>query len=254
MRLASTFVSAAKVSGMPQTIPVVFVVDDDASVRESLEMLIPCGGWAVETFATAEEFLARQRPRTPSCLILDLDLPDINVLDVQKQIAEDGSIISIVFLTDHADVPAVVQAMKSGAVECLTKPFVNGVLLSAIEEALARSRTVLADEAQRRLLRCHYDSLSKREREIMGLVVQGLLNKCVGGELGISEITVKAHRGKVMRKMRAHSLAELVIMAARLELRTGAERSVQLARRETRTGMSDQRASPSSYSGALVST
>jgi FixJ family two-component response regulator len=196
----------------------VFIVDDDISVRQTLEMQIPRAGWAVETFATAKEFLARQRAGTPSCLILDLALPDINGLDLQKCVAEDYAIMPVIFITTHADVPSAVRAMKAGAVEFLTKPFCVDTLLSAVGEALARSRVALAEQAQIRVLQCRYASLTKRERELMGLVVQGLLNKQTGGKLGISEITVKAHRGNVMRKMRANSLPDLVNIAARLRL------------------------------------
>jgi FixJ family two-component response regulator len=196
----------------------VFIVNDDISVRQSLEIHIPRAGWTVETFATAKEFLARERAGTPSCLILDLALPDINGLELQKCVAGDCAIMPVIFITTHADVPSAVQAMKAGAVEFLTKPFCVDTLLSAVAEALARSRAALAEQAQIRLLRCRYASLTKRERELMGLVVQGLLNKQSGGKLGISEITVKAHRGNVMRKMRAHSLPELVNIAARLRL------------------------------------
>jgi FixJ family two-component response regulator len=198
--------------------PVVFIIDDDICVRQSLEMQIPRAGWAVETFATAKEFLGRQRASTPSCLILDLALPDINGLDLQKCVAEDCAVMPVIFITTHADVPSAVRAMKAGAVEFLTKPFCVDTLLSAVGEALACSRAALAEQAQIRLLRCRYASLTKREKELMGLVVQGLLNKQSGGKLGISEITVKAHRGKVMRKMRANSLADLVNIAARLRL------------------------------------
>jgi len=201
---------------MAHATPIVFVVDDDISVRESLESLIRCAGWQPETFASAEEFIAHPRPFVPSCLVLDVSLPDLNGLDLQKRVAADRSDMPIIFITGYGDVPMTVQAMKAGAVEFLTKPFGDDVLLSAIRNAIERSQTALGREAERRVLQASYASLSRREREVMALVVSGLLNKQVGGELGISEITVKAHRGQVMRKMQADSLADLVNMAARL--------------------------------------
>jgi FixJ family two-component response regulator len=196
----------------------VFVVDDDISVRESLESLIRCAGWQPETFASAEEFIAHPRPFVPSCLVLDVSLPDLNGLDLQKRVAADRSDMPIIFITGYGDVPMTVQAMKAGAVEFLTKPFGDDVLLSAIRNAIERSQTALSREAERRVLQASYASLSRRERQVLALVVSGLLNKQVGDELGISEITVKAHRGQVMRKMKADSLADLVNMAARLRL------------------------------------
>jgi FixJ family two-component response regulator len=198
--------------------PVVFVVDDDISVRESLEALIRCEGWQPETFASAQEFLDRPRVLAPSCLILDVSLPDLNGLDLQKHVAAERIDIPIIFITGYGDVPMTVRAMKAGAVEFLIKPFGDEVLLSALRHAIERSHTALEQQAQMRALRDRYASLSRREREVMALVVSGLLNKQVGGELGISEITVKAHRGNVMRKMKADSLPDLVTMAATLSL------------------------------------
>jgi len=198
--------------------PVVFVVDDDVSVRESLELLIGCAGWKAETFASAHEFLSRPPVPAPSCLVLDVSLPGLNGLELQQRVAAERTDLPIIFITGHGDVPMSVQAMKAGAAEFLTKPFGDNVLLNAIRDAIERSRTALDREAEIQALRDTYASLSRREREVMTLVVSGLLNKQVGGELGISEITVKAHRGKVMRKMKARSLADLVKMAARLRL------------------------------------
>jgi FixJ family two-component response regulator len=203
---------------MSHATPIVFVVDDDVSVRESLELLIRCAGWQAETFGSAQEFLARPRVEAPSCLVLDVGLPDLNGLELQKRIAPDRIDMPIIFITGYGDVPMTVQAMKAGAVEFLTKPFVDDVLLSAISQAIARSQTALGDAAEMAVLRECYASLSRREREVMALVVSGLLNKQVGGELGISEITVKAHRGSVMRKMKAGTLPDLVNMAVRLRL------------------------------------
>ena len=202
---------------MSQDTPIVFVVDDDVSVRESLELLISSAGWRPETFASAEEFLAHPRANVPSCLVLDVSLPDLNGLDVQKRVV-DRTGMPIIFITGYGDVPMTVEAMKAGAVEFLTKPFDDDVLLAAIRDAIERSLDTLGDEAELQVLRNRYASLTPREREIMSLVVAGLLNKQVGGELGISEITVKAHRGKMMLKMKADSLADLVRMAVRLGL------------------------------------
>jgi FixJ family two-component response regulator len=203
---------------MPHAAPIVFVVDDDLSVRESLELLIRCEGWQPETFASAQEFLARPRVFSPSCLILDVSLPGLNGLDLQKRIAVDRIEMPIIFITGYGDVPMTVQAMKAGAVEFLTKPFSDEVLVNAIRDALERSRAAFDHEAHMRAVRDCYASLTSREREVMALVVSGLLNKQVGAELGISEITVKAHRGNMMRKMKADSLAELVTVAASLHL------------------------------------
>ena len=199
--------------------PVVFVVDDDVSVRESLELLIRFAGWQPETFASAQEFLDRPRLTAPSCLVLDISLPDFSGLDLQTRIV-DRTDMPIIFITGYGNVPMTVRAMKAGAVEFLTKPFDDEVLLSAIRNAIERSESALGDEAHLRVLRERYASLSPREREVMSLVVSGLLNKQAGGELGISEITVKGHRGRVMQKMKAASFADLVTMAARLRLPT----------------------------------
>src|ERR1041384_4723505 len=198
--------------------PIVFVVDDDAWVRESLETLIQDEGWQPETFASAQEFLDRPRTFIPSCLVLDFSLPGLNGLELQKRVAVERTDMPIIFITGHGDIPITVQAMKAGAVEFLTKPFSNDVLLGAVRQALGRSQTALSHEAEMRGLRERYASLTRREREVMTLVVSGLLNKQVADQLGISEVTVKAHRGQVMRKMKADSLADLVKMAARLGL------------------------------------
>ncbi|MGA3091423.1 MAG: response regulator [Terriglobales bacterium] len=196
--------------------PIVFVVDDDISVRESLELLIRCEGWQPETFASGQEFLARPRALVPSCLVLDFSLPGLNGLELQRRVAVERGDMPIIFITGYGDVPITVQAMKAGAVEFLTKPFRDHALVSAIRSALERSRVAISHEAEVRVLRDLCASLSRRERQVMALVVSGLLNKQIGGRLGISEITVKAHRGKVMQKMKADSLADLVRMAARI--------------------------------------
>jgi FixJ family two-component response regulator len=198
--------------------PVVFVVDDDVSVRESLELLIKFAGWQPETFASAKDFLARPRTTTPCCLVLDVSLPDLNGLELQKLIASERTDMPIIFITGHGDVPMTVQAMKAGAVEFLTKPFDDEVLLSAIRHAIKRSAAVLDDQAEITALRSSYESLTPREQDVLRLVVAGLLNKQIGLQLGISEITVKAHRGKMMQKMKADSVADLVKTAVKLGL------------------------------------
>ena len=196
--------------------PVVFVVDDDVSVRESLELLILSAGWRPETFASAEEFLERSNIDGPSCLILDVKLPSLNGLDLQKRII-DRVDLPIIFITGYGDVPTTVAAMKAGAVDFVTKPFGDDVLINAISQALGRSRATLARYAESCALRERYASLTPRERETMTLVVSGLLNKQIAAQLGISQITVKAHRGRVMRKMQVDSVAELVRAAAALD-------------------------------------
>ncbi len=201
--------------------PVVFVVDDDVSVRESLEMVIRLEGWRAAMFSSAEDFLAYPRPLTPCCLVLDVGLPDLNGLELQARVAVDRPDMPIIFITGRGDVPMTVKAMKAGAIEFLTKPYGDAALLGAIRTALDRSQVALGRQAGLQTLQDRYASLSAREREVLSLVVSGLMNKQVGAELGISEITVKAHRGRVMRKMKADSFADLVNMAA--SLRAGSE-------------------------------
>ena len=201
-----------------ESTPVVFVVDDDISVRESLELMIRYAGWSCETFASAAQFLAHPRVAAPSCLVLDVHLPDLSGLDLQQRVAADRLDMPIIFITGFGDVPMTVKAMKAGAVEFLTKPFNDDVLLNAIRNCLESSSIALSNGAELQALKSSYDSLSGREREVMALVVTGHLNKQVAAELGISEITVKAHRGRVMRKMHADSLAQLVNIASRLHL------------------------------------
>jgi FixJ family two-component response regulator len=198
--------------------PVVFVVDPNRTVRESLERLIRLEGWHPECFTSGEEFLAHPLEVGPSCLLLDVSLPGLSGLELQKRAAVERRHIPTIFLSAKGDIPTAVEAMKAGAVEFLTQPFRDNELLSAVREALQRSRLVLAKEAEKRALQRSYASLSPRERQVMALVSLGLLNKQVGGELGISEITVKAHRGQVMQKMHANSFVDLINMAARLGL------------------------------------
>jgi FixJ family two-component response regulator len=217
MTLANSVGRKSESSSAPVT-PIVFVVDDDISVRESLEAMIGFAGFSAEMFASAHDFLKRPRARVPNCLVLDVSLPDLSGLDLQKLIASERTDMPIIFITGHGDVPMTVRAMKAGAVEFFTKPFDDEVLLDAIRQAIERSRVALSEEAEMQAIQKRYASLSRREQEVMALVVAGLLNKQVGGELGISEITVKAHRGQVMRKMNARSLADLVNMAGRLRL------------------------------------
>jgi FixJ family two-component response regulator len=210
--------AAASVLPMSQASPIVFVVDDDISVRESLELLIRHEGFEVETFTSAQEFIERPRTFVASCLVLDISLPGLNGLELQKRVAVERPDMPIIFITGHGNIPMTVQAMKAGAVEFLTKPFSDDVLLSAIHNAVDRSKVLIGRQTELRTLKARYARLTPRERDVMALVVAGFPNKLVGDELGISEITVKAHRGSLMRKMEAKSLADLVNMAARLRL------------------------------------
>ena len=201
---------------MPETQAVVFVVDDDASVREALQRLVRSAGLRVEAFASAEEFLKRARPDEPSCLVLDVRLPDLSGLDLQRRMVDTNNEMPIVFITGHGDIPTTVRAMKAGAVEFLTKPLVEGDLLESIRAAIARDRALRDHHAETAELRARHASLTPREEEVMAWVVSGLLNKQIAGELGISEETVKVHRGHVMRKMEADSVAGLVRMSEKL--------------------------------------
>jgi RNA polymerase sigma factor (sigma-70 family) len=215
---ACVLVDESRFSTMPSSVPIVFVVDDDISVRESLELMIRSAGWQAELYKSAQDFIAKPRPAVPSCLVLDVNLPDFNGMDLQKSIGQDRPEMPIIFITGYGDIPLSVRAMKAGAMEFLTKPFEDEVLLRAIADALDRSRSALDREKSLHALRNAYASLTPREREVLTLVDAGRLNKQIAADLGISEITVKAHRGKVMRKMKARSLADLVKMAAQLSL------------------------------------
>jgi FixJ family two-component response regulator len=217
---------AARSGSMPMSDlrPVVAVVDDDISIREALEPLLELSGWQVRSFECAGAFLDWAMPEGPGCLLLDVSLPDLNGLDLQSRIADERPEMPIIFLTGYGDVPMTVRAMKAGAVEFLTKPFDDEVLLAAVERAIEHSRALVTERSYRRDLDSRYASLSRREREVMHLIVAGLLNKQVGGELGISEITVKAHRGRLMDKMQAASFADLVKMSEKLGLETPGRR------------------------------
>jgi len=217
MILAGTLGHEVGSSPMSTAKPIVFVVDDDVWIRESLQTLLEDEGWQPETFASAQEFLDRPRPFTPSCLVLDVSLPGLDGLELQKRVAAERTDMPIIFITGHGDIPMSVGAMKAGAIEFLTKPFSDEVLLTAIRQALERSRLALTHQATIKELRDRYASLTPRERDVMRLVVSGLLNKQVADELGITESTVKAHRGRVMQKMKANSVADLVKMTARLD-------------------------------------
>jgi len=205
---------------MPTGMPIVFVVDDDISVRESLELLVHNEGWQPVLFESARDFLARSPPSVPSCLILDVNLPDLNGLELQQRITGEASSTPIIFVTGYGDIPTSVRAMKAGAAEFLTKPFDDGVIIGAIRSALLRSQAAFERDRSKQRLQERFAALSKREREVMTLVVKGLMNKQVGGELDISEITVKAHRGRVMEKMHAVTFVDLVNMARELGIKT----------------------------------
>ena len=204
---------------------IVFVVDDDSSIREAIKSLISLEGLRVETFGTAQEFLRTERPDLPGCVVLDVELPGLSGLDLQSELASHGIKLPIIFITGYGDIPMSVRAMKAGALEFLTKPFRDQDLLNAIQQALERDRAERQHSREIAELRKRFDALTSREREVMGLVVAGWLNKQIGFELKISEITVKIHRGRVMNKMAAQSLAELVRMTERLEIPTAKERS-----------------------------
>lgn len=216
LRFGADLLATKVRSRMPNAKPIVFVVDDDTSVRESLRLLVESAGWRAETFRSGQEFLSRPRLIAPSCLVLDVVLPDLNGCELQALLA-DRADMPIIFVTGYSDTPTTVRAMKAGAIEFFVKPFDDEAILSAIRNAIDRSGAALADDAEMRALRDSYASLSPREREVMALVVSGRLNKQVGGELGISEITVKAHRGQMMRKMKAGSICDLVRMFSRLD-------------------------------------
>lgn len=234
---------------MSQTTPIVFVVDDDLSVRESLESLIRFEGWQPEMFGSAEEFLAHPRVSLPSCLVLDVSLPGLNGLDLQKRIAIERREMPIIFITGHSDVPMSVRAIKAGAQEFLTKPFSDVVLIEAIRQALERSRIALSHEVEMDALRDCYASLTGRERQVLSLVVSGLLNRQVGNELGISVITVKAHRGRVMQKMKANSIADLVNKAGKLDELLSPRR---IETKDTETTCCAKRIEKSGRSGSLT--
>ena len=220
MHLIDTIIRLPRLLAMPPTTPTVVVVDDDISVRESLELLIQNEGWQPALFESAQVFLAQLPNVVPSCLILDVNLPDLSGLDIQQRISDEKSSIPVIFITGYGDIPTSVRAMKAGAAEFLTKPLDDEILIAAIREAVLRSQANLKREGAQRQLQERFGSLSKREREVMNLVVKGLMNKQVGFELGISEITVKAHRGKVMEKMRATTFVDLVNMAGSLGIST----------------------------------